>query len=255
MTFRQRVQNLYEGDSERSDRFRYGLLAFDALTVLFIVVSSFFHGHALVETLDFVFGFLILVDFLARLWIGGWRLRDLLTFQGIADVIVVLSLLAPMMGEKFAFLRVVRALRLLRSYRLIRQLREDFPYFQKNEDVILALANLIVFLFVMTALVFETQVGRHGDIRNYVDAFYFTITALTTTGFGDITLEGTGGRALSIIIMIFGVSLFIRLIQTIFRPTKVRHSCPRCGLFLHDIDAIHCKHCGLILNIPNEGIL
>ncbi len=53
--------------------------------------------------------------------------------------------------------------------------------------------------------------------------------------------------------MIFGISLFLRLIQTIFRPGKVRYKCPVCGLTRHDSDAIHCKHCGTILNIETEG--
>jgi voltage-gated potassium channel len=36
-------------------------------------------------------------------------------------------------------------------------------------------------------------------------------------------------------------------------PAKVRHKCPECGLLKHDPDAIHCKHCGLELNIETEG--
>ena len=40
-TFRARLRDLYEGNSQRSHRFRYGLLAFDLLTVLFVVVTSF----------------------------------------------------------------------------------------------------------------------------------------------------------------------------------------------------------------------
>ena len=32
------------------------------------------------------------------------------------------------------------------------------------------------------------------SIAHYLDALYFTVTALTTTGFGDITLPGTTGR-------------------------------------------------------------
>jgi voltage-gated potassium channel len=88
---------------------------------------------------------------------------------------------------------------------------------------------------------------------NFLDAMYFTITTLTTTGFGDITLQGETGRLLSIIIMIFGVSLFLRLVQTMFRPSKVRYVCPACGLFLHEADAVHCKHCGRVLNIPSDG--
>ena len=58
---------------------------------------------------------------------------------------------------------------------------------------------------------------------------------------------------ISVAIMIFGVALFLRLIQTIFRPQKVHHRCPDCGLSRHDPDAVHCKHCGRTINIPTEG--
>jgi len=51
--------------------------------------------------------------------------------------------------------------------------------------------NLFVFLFGMTAVVYETQHQHNPAIGNYLDAFYFTVTTLTTTGFGDITLIGT----------------------------------------------------------------
>ena len=79
------------------------------------------------------------------------------------------------------------------------------------------------------------------------------MTTLTTTGFGDITLHGSVGRILAVLIMFIGVSLFLRLIQTIFRPAKVRYDCPDCGLKRHDPDAVHCKHCGRLLPIPSEG--
>lgn len=53
--------------------------------------------------------------------------------------------------------------------------------------------------------------------------------------------------------MIFGVTLFLRLAQVLFRPTKVRHACHSCGLGRHDSDAVHCKSCGVVLNIPDDG--
>ena len=91
------------------------------------------------------------------------------------------------------------------------------------------------------------------QIQTYVDALYFTITTLTTTGFGDITLQGPGGRVLAIIIMVVGVGLFLRLLQAVFRPNKVRFDCPDCGLLVHESDAVHCKHCGRVLHIETEG--
>ena len=46
------LRDLYEGQSVRAHRFRYGLLAFDLVTVAFIVVTSFLPRGPVVETLD-----------------------------------------------------------------------------------------------------------------------------------------------------------------------------------------------------------
>jgi len=42
----------------------------------------------------------------------------------------------------------------------------------------------------------------------YVTSFYFTITTITTVGYGDISGENTLERAVSIMIMILGVISF-----------------------------------------------
>ena len=135
------------------------------------------------------------------------------------------------------------------------RLRVDSPFFRRNEEVIFAVTNLAVFIFVMTAIVYETQKFRNDQIANYADALYFTVTALTTTGFGDITLHGTVGRLISVVIMIFGVTLFFNLARALLTPSKVRFPCPTCGLQRHDSDAVHCKACGTVLNIPDEGLI
>lgn len=135
----------------------------------------------------------------------------------------------------------------------MRRLKRDFPFIRRNEQTFMAATNLAVFVFIMTAIVYETQNGLNPKINNYADALYFNITALTTTGFGDIVLEGTWGRLLSSIIMVAGVSLFLRLIQVMLRPLKVDHKCPTCGLRRHDYDAVCCKACGTVLDIEDEG--
>ncbi|MBK8161148.1 MAG: ion transporter [Rhodospirillaceae bacterium] len=247
--------DLYEGDSRRAVRFRYGLLVFDVATILFLVGSSFVRDRLALEIADAVIGVGIVADFSARLWISRHRTADLVNPLGIADIIVIISLLAPILGEGLAFLRVARMLRLLRSYQLLKRLRQDFAFFRRNEQTISAAMNLAVFLFVMTAFVYETQHLVNDKVANYADALYFTVTTLTTTGFGDVTLVGTSGKMISVLIMIFGVSLFLRLVQVIIRPHKVVHKCPQCGLKRHDHDAVHCKACGQILNIEDEGLV
>ena len=251
----QKIRALYEGDSLAAQRFRYGLLAFDLLTILFVIVTSFFSRTAMVEALDMVFGLLILIDFLIRLRLEPSITAFLARPASWADIAAVVSFLAPIAGEGFGFLRVLRTLRLLRTYQLANRLRQDFRYFREHEEVVMAAINLAVFLFVMTGLIYATQVGTNPEIRNYADALYFTVTTLTTTGFGDITLQGTSGRMLAVAVMIVGITLFLRLATALFRPQKVHYTCRTCGLKLHDPDAIHCKHCGSVLHIETEGSL
>jgi len=247
-----RLRYLYEGGTPQAHQFRYALLVFDLAALLFIVATSFTPRNDVVEALDVLFGLIMLADFSARLFISRHRLRDLAHPIAWTDIAAIVSFLAPLIGEAAGFLRILRTLRLLRSYQLLMRLRRDFAYFRTHEEIIIAVANFAVFVFVMTGLVYETQRGSNPAIANYADALYFTVTALTTTGFGDITLPGTTGRLISVVIMIFGVTLFFGLARAVLRPNKVRFACPACGLLRHEPDAVHCKACGTLLNIPNE---
>ncbi|GJD29255.1 hypothetical protein PMNALOAF_0487 [Methylobacterium adhaesivum] len=248
-----RLRDLYEGETDRAHRFRYGLLVFDVATILFIVVSSFMPRAPLVEGLDVLIGLAVLTDFVARLSISPHRGREFLRLATWADIVALVSFLAPIIGEGAGFLRIMRTLRLLRTYQLLDRLRSDSAFFRRNEEAVLAATNLAVFVFVMTGVVYATQHRSNPAIGNYVDALYFTVTSLTTTGYGDITLSGTSGRLISVVVMLCGVTLFLRLAQVLFRPNKVRFPCPSCGLQRHEPDAVHCKACGTVLCIPDEG--
>lgn len=253
MRFKQAIHQLYNGKSETTDRFHYGVLVFDVLAVIYIVSSSFFERDSWMLATDLTFGAVMLADFLARLWISESPKRFLLNPLNITDAVATFSFLSPLFGINLSFLRVLRLLHVLRTSRIRTVLMEDSEYFKRNEDIIKSSVSLFIFIFVMTELVLINQQGINPKVNNFLDAMYFTISTLTTTGFGDITLQGTAGRVLSVAIMIFGVSLFLRLIQTIFRPAKVRFLCDACGLYLHEADAVCCKHCGKVLPILSDG--
>ena len=253
VTFREKVRRLYFGRSREAHRYRFALLAFDILVILFIVATSFTERSAWIEGVDVIIGLIILAEFSARLWVSERPLQEFGHPATWADIVAILSFLAPLTGEGLGFLRILRTLRLLHTYQLMARLRADSSFFRRNEEAIVAVVNLTVFLFITTGIVYETQHWRNPAIANYFDALYFTVTALTTTGFGDIVLEGSTGRLIAVIIMIFGVTLFLRLARALLRVHKVRFRCPNCGLQRHEVDAVHCKACGEPLNIPDEG--
>ncbi|MBY0332421.1 MAG: potassium channel family protein [Acetobacteraceae bacterium] len=248
------LRHLYEAATPEAKRFRYALLGLDLLSIGWIVAASFIGTTPLVLAFDVLLGLVLLIEFGFRVSAAGRPLRAALRPLNLADLLAILSLLlAPLLMGALGFLRVLRTLRLLHSVRLITSLRSDLPFFRRNEEATLAAAQLGVFLFVMSGLVYETQHRSNPGIAHYADALYYTVTSLTTTGYGDITLPGTWGRLLSVVIMLAGVTLFLRLAQALFRPVKVRFPCPSCGLQRHEPDAVHCKACGVILNIPDDG--
>ena len=248
------IDLLYTGTSKKAAMFRYLLMGFDISTIVFFIATVPLDPTPGILAADLAIGALILADFLSRLWIAPNRARMLRQIYTLTDVVVILSLLlAPLVSQSFGFLRVLRTLRLLHSYHVLRDLRRDTPFFRRNEDVIVSSVNLCVFIFFMSTLVFVLRVNQNPDIVGYVDALYFTVATLTTTGFGDIVLTGTTGRLLAVVIMVAGVALFLRLAQTVFRPGKLSHKCPECGLNRHDPDAVHCKHCGHLIKIETEG--
>ncbi|WP_298848809.1 potassium channel family protein [uncultured Ruegeria sp.] len=251
---KQTVRYLYIGHDPVSVWFRYALILFDVVTIVFFVATAHIPHGPSVTFASLLIGFLISLDFSARLWISKDRRKLLRQVYTLADIVVIISLvLDPFLTGNLAFLRILRALRLIHSYHLLRDLRRDSHFFRTHEDAVIAAINLMVFVFATSTAVLVFFIPEEAQTP-YIDALYFTMATLTTTGFGDITLATPWGKLFSVFIMVVGVALFVRLAQAIFMPQKVRHKCPSCGLYRHDPDAVHCKHCGCTLRIETGGV-
>lgn len=252
-SLRETIRSLYVGQSRRSRRFRIGLLIFDLITLAFFVIAASLDNTPIVIAVQLLIAALISLDLAARFWICPNARRFLVEPATLIDIAIVLSLLAPLAFDNLAFLRVLRAVGLFRSFRVLEDLKKVYPFFTAHERVIQSGVNLFVFIFVVSSIVYLAQHRINPSIDTFMDALYFTVATLTTTGFGDITLVGDWGHLLAVIIMVVGIGLFLRLLQTIFQPDKVNVKCKQCGLKLHDMDASHCKHCGSIIYIETKG--
>lgn len=249
-----RLEALYEGDGRAGRVFRVSLFVFDVSTIAYFLLTARAELDARLIAVDLAIGVVVALDLAARATIADSRLRFFLSLPTLADLVLLVSLAAPLLvGGNLGFLRVLRVLRLVRSFRLAAQLDRLVTDISINTRVSVAAANLVAFIFVVASLVWVWERDRSDQVGSFIDALYFTITTLTTTGFGDITLSGEGGRLLMIAIMVLGVGFFLNLIQAIYRPRKVEAPCGTCGLRLHDRDAVHCKHCGETIFIETEG--
>ncbi|MGV3579510.1 potassium channel family protein [Brevundimonas sp.] len=253
LEFRARMRFLYHGNTRTAVRFRLAVVVIDLAIIAFFVLAPVLKEQGRTfYVIDYCIAALLAADLIARItafsdW-KDWFRRPI----NWVDLIVLGSLLVPAWFINLGFLRILRLWTLLNSdlfWRTVGRKYDD----TRVEEVTRAIGNLITFVFVTTGFVYTVFMGRHDGITGYVDALYFTVATLTTTGFGDITLPGMGGRLLSIAVMLVGITLFVRLGQSLLAPRKVNFPCPVCALQKHDPDAVHCKACGTVLAIPNDN--
>jgi len=248
---RARLRVLYHGQSPQALRFQFAVLLVDLVIIAFFIATPLLRGDPAFLWIDIAVAALLLADLSARALATSDILKWLRQLPVVVDIFILATLLFPTVLANLGFLRILRLWTLTRRSALWKPLEKRGlgPWRETAQAVI----NLLVFLFIVTGFVYTFFAGEETGIEGYVDALYFTVTAVTTTGFGDIILPGTFGKLTSIVVMIVGISLFVRLAQAIFRPHKVTFPCPQCGLQKHDPDAVHCKACGHVLNIPDEG--
>lgn len=248
--FRALLRELYHGQSDQAVRFRFGVIVIDLALIAFFVVAPTLRATGLFLVIDYLIALVLALDLIARAlaWssLKSWIRRPIVW----VDLFVLITLLAPQWLFSLAFLRVLRLWTLFHSDFFWKTVGRRFND-TRVEDSARAASTLVTFIFVVTGFVYTSFAGHHVGVDSYLAALYFTVATLTTTGFGDIVLPGAWGMVISIVTMIAGITMFVRLAQALFRPHKVRFPCPRCGLERHEPDAVYCKACGLLLNIPN----
>lgn len=227
------------------------MLLVDIAIIAFFLAAPLLRGKQSFLWLDYSVAALLFIELGARALASTDIMRWLRQLPVIVDIFILATLLAPTWFYNLGFLRILRLWTISQSSLVWRPLHKR--KLGAYQETIQAILNLLVFIFVVTGFVYTAFVSDDSGIAGYVDALYFTVTTMTTTGFGDITLPGTFGKLVSIAVMLMGISLFVRLAQLIFRPAKVSFRCPQCGLTKHEPDAVHCKACGHILNIPDDG--
>ncbi|MDQ0421889.1 voltage-gated potassium channel [Peteryoungia aggregata LMG 23059] len=249
---RQHLARLYDGRDTAAIRFQFALMVIDLAIIGFFLAGPYIRDRPSYLILDYAIAAWIAIEMLAQ-WGASRTTRGfLLRPMTWIDLFVLGTLLFPHLLFNFAFLRVARIWAV--AQRPVFKLMLNRLGLKEQTDVVTAFLNLFVFLFLVTGFVYTFFFYAEDAGSGFIDALYFTVATVTTTGFGDITLPGTFGKLTSIVTMIIGISLFVRLAQAIVRPYKVTFPCPECGLQRHDADAVHCKACGHVLNIPDEGM-
>lgn len=248
---RDRLRKLYHGTTPAAFRFQLAVIVVDLAIIAFFIATPVLQEMPPFLWLDYTVAALVAADLAARLLASNDPARLMRQPTSWVDVFILVTLLFPTALANLGFLRILRLWSLSRGGALWRHFRRGKV--REWRDASHAVINLLTFLLLVTGFVYTFFFRNGTGIAGYVDALYFTVATVTTTGFGDLVLPGAAGKLTAIVTMLIGISLFVRLAQAIFRPLRVYFPCPQCGLQRHEPDAVHCKACGHLLNIPDDG--
>jgi voltage-gated potassium channel len=82
-----------------------------------------------------------------------------------------------------------------------------------------ALVKLLLVLFGLIlcfTILFHVLMEREGQQHSWITGLYWTLTVMTTLGFGDITFAGDIGRFFSIVVLVTGVIFMLVLLPFTF---------------------------------------
>jgi len=251
---RSRVRALYFGHTQTAVRFQGVLLALDLLIIGFFIGSQFIAEQYWFWMVDAAIAVFLAVDLFARLFAFG-TLRRWLKFPTTwVDLVVLATLLLPTVLHNWGFLRILRLWTVVHSERFWNVLARGKWDDTYVEDLARAIVTMFVFIFLAAGITQALFLGDHPKLNNFVDAIYYVVTSLTTTGYGDITIDTAAGRLFSVVLMIAGISLFFTIAQKVFAPQRKIVRCSGCGTDRHELDARFCRSCGGALTAPLRGM-
>ncbi|MBW2614151.1 MAG: ion transporter [Deltaproteobacteria bacterium] len=209
-----------------------------------------------------------IVEYAARLYGSRNRLRQLVDIYSIIDLLAILPALVLIISNwlgitvGIGFFIIIRSFRVFRIFRFLRFTTNPVFFFGSFSihflNVLRLMLTIMIIFFVSSGLFYQMEHQTNPQVHNFGDAFYFTVAALTTVGFGDIVPLTQGGRWVTILMILSGIILIPWQASRIVREwvqmsAKTDTICGQCGLRYHDRDASHCKSCGHVIYQEYEG--
>ena len=121
-------------------------------------------------------------------------------------VIVVLPFLRPLRVVRSA--RALRLLRLARAGAALSEVTQEARRLLVRHHLHHALLGIGVVVVGAAALGFAVEEGSGGSIDSFGDALWWSVTTVTTVGYGDTYPVTPAGRGIGAFLMVTGITLF-----------------------------------------------
>jgi voltage-gated potassium channel len=266
-SWRQRLREIiFEAETPMGKAFDVALLLLILLSIAAVMLESVadiaqVYGAPL-RVAEWVFTVLFSIEYILRVMVVGRPRGYVLSFYGIVDLLSVLPTYLSVLIPGAQSLLIVRVLRLLRAFRVLKLSRyvhdanELSVALQASRRKILVFLSTVVTIGVIVGAVMYLVEPAEAGFTSIPISVYWAVVTLTTVGYGDITPDTILGRFLAACLMVIGYGVIAVPTGIVTAElTHMRHpvvstqSCPQCSREGHVVDAKHCRFCGSHLSV------
>lgn len=260
---------IFEHNTRYSRLFDILLLIVILMSVLLVMLESvgsikLAYGD-LLRTLEWVFTFIFTAEYLIRIWVSYNRPKYMRSFFGVVDLLAILPSYLSLFFVGFQYGIVIRSLRLLRVFRILKLVQFVDGASVLGRAVIASRARITVFVLtvltivtILGSIMFLVESPTNDGFKNIPESVYWAIVTITTVGYGDIAPITPLGEFLAAMVMLLGygliavptgiVSVEISRAETSVnvkggKKEEEERRCENCMRPGHDADAVFCKYC------------
>src|SRR4028119_1039851 len=87
---------------------------------------------------------------------------------------------------------------------------------RRNLRLLVKFLTVLLVMVLVFTIIFHLLMLREGNTYSWITGFYWTLTVMSTLGFGDITFHSDAGRFFSIVVLLSGMVLLLILFPFTF---------------------------------------
>ena len=221
------IINKAETGDRASRVFDLGIMALIVLSVISIILQSFEDIAEKYDTLFSIFEAVTVavftIEYILRIWTADLlfpdtkhpRLKYLISFMAIIDLLAILPFYLPFISADLRFLRMIRLFRLFRLLRVFKfgryfnALQMIVSVIRESASQLIISIVLCMFVMLFSAIVMYTVENpvQPDQFPNVIASLWWAICTLTTVGYGDVYPVTAIGRFFAAVISLVGIGI------------------------------------------------
>lgn len=194
-----------------------------ALTIQFLIIVSLVtfsidtlpdlsaDTKEILNSIEMVTVIIFTLEYILRILVKENKMKFIFSFYGLVDLAAIL----PFYISSGLDLRAVRVFRFLRLIRILKLFKYNQALKRFQRALVIAREELILFCFVAAMMLYLSAVGIYyfensaqpEIFKSIFHSLWWSLTTLTTVGYGDMYPITTGGRLFTFVVLMIGLSI------------------------------------------------